>query len=168
MFEHFWTNIFFANFFFQKCSNFHETCGMGWIERKIKFQNFPIFICRVMVIFVTSSPQISMNFHDNLKNKNHKHFLFSFSFYSAHSAYFTKIWPFLRGGGGGWGLHILGWEKYHFFIENKYIGRSQFILVFIFIGNNCNEINSQKYLCVVMPTHKYREKLAAHTLCMFI
>ena len=34
--------------FFLKLSNLHETCGIGWIERKIKFQ---IFIFRVMVIF---------------------------------------------------------------------------------------------------------------------
>ena len=30
-------------FFFQKCSNLHERCGIGWIERKIKFQIFQIF-----------------------------------------------------------------------------------------------------------------------------
>ena len=34
---------------------------------------------KVMVIFVTSSPQFSMNFHNNSKNKNRKEMLFSFS-----------------------------------------------------------------------------------------
>ena len=38
-------------FFFQKWSNLHERSGIGWIERKIKFQIFPIFIFRIMVIF---------------------------------------------------------------------------------------------------------------------
>ena len=38
----------FTFFFFQKCSNLHERCGIGWFKREIKF---PIFIFRVMVIF---------------------------------------------------------------------------------------------------------------------
>ena len=45
------SNIFFSNFFF-KCSNVHERCVIAWIERKLKFQIFPIFIFRVMVIFI--------------------------------------------------------------------------------------------------------------------
>ena len=35
-------------FFLQKWSNLHERSGIGWLERKIKFQ---IFVFRVMVIF---------------------------------------------------------------------------------------------------------------------
>ena len=36
------------NFFFQKWSNLQERSGIGWIQRKNKFQIFPIFIFRVM------------------------------------------------------------------------------------------------------------------------
>ena len=39
---------------------------------QIKFQIFPIFIFRVMVIFVLKSLQFSMNFLDNSKNENWK------------------------------------------------------------------------------------------------
>ena len=42
----------YIHFFLQKCSNLHEGCGMCWIERKIKFHSFPIFIVWVMVFFV--------------------------------------------------------------------------------------------------------------------
>ena len=42
--------IFF--FFFSKCSNFHERCGMYWNEWRINFTIFPFFF-RVLVIFVT-------------------------------------------------------------------------------------------------------------------
>ena len=52
--------------------NLHEKSGIGWIERKIKLQIFTIFIFRAMVIFVTSSPQFSMNFHDNLDKSQKK------------------------------------------------------------------------------------------------
>ena len=53
-----------------------------------------------MVIFVTSSHQFSMKFHDNSKNKNRRIFLLYFPFYSAHSASYIKFPPVLRGGGG--------------------------------------------------------------------
>ena len=59
-FEHFWNKYIFSkknckksvvykkksNFFFQKCSNLHERCGMCWNEWKI---NFTILIFRVIV-----------------------------------------------------------------------------------------------------------------------
>ena len=48
--------------FFLKWSNLYDRSGIGWIERKIKFQIFPIFIFWVMVIFVMSSPQFSTTF----------------------------------------------------------------------------------------------------------
>ena len=47
----FFLNYFFVQnfqFFFQKFSNLLERSGIGWIERKTKFQIFPIFIFRVM------------------------------------------------------------------------------------------------------------------------
>ena len=60
-FDHFWRIFFFRFwclkkknwnqkkiFFLQKWSNLHERSGIGWIERKTKFQIFPIFIYRVM------------------------------------------------------------------------------------------------------------------------
>ena len=36
------------HFFFQKWSNLHERSGIGLIERKTKFQIFPIFIFRII------------------------------------------------------------------------------------------------------------------------
>ena len=50
-----------------------------------------------MVIFVMSSPEFSMNFRDNSKNKNCK---FDFSFVSTHCASSIKTGSKLRGGGG--------------------------------------------------------------------
>ena len=44
-----------------------------------------------------------MNFHHYLKNKIGKNLKFDFSFVSAHSIYFIKIWLLLN-------LHILSWE----------------------------------------------------------
>ena len=43
-------NLFF---YFWKFSNSDERSAIGWIERKTKFQIFPIFIFRVMVILAT-------------------------------------------------------------------------------------------------------------------
>ena len=40
-------------FFFSNFWNLYERSAIGWIERKTKFQIFPIFIFRVMVIFLT-------------------------------------------------------------------------------------------------------------------
>ena len=62
---------------------------------------------RVMVIFVLKSPQFSMNFHDNSKNKNRK---IDFSLDSAHYVSFIIKGEKLRGGG----LHILSWERSHY------------------------------------------------------
>ena len=84
------------NYYF---SNLYEKFGIGWIERKIKFQ---IFILPAMVIFVTSSPQFSMNFHDISKKENLKIKLFRFSFYSAHSASLKKNLTISEGGGSAY------------------------------------------------------------------
>ena len=65
------------------------------LKEKSNFRFFPIFILRVMVIFVTSSHQFSMNFRDNLKNKNRK---IDFLFDSKHCASFIKTGAKLRGG----------------------------------------------------------------------
>ena len=51
-----------------------------------------------LIIFVTSIPQFSMNFHANSKNKSHKKNVFRFSFYSVHFVSFIKLWPLLREG----------------------------------------------------------------------
>ena len=59
----------------QKWSDFYERCGM----------------CGIFI--------------HNSKNRNHKTFLSRFSFYIVHSTSSIKIWPLLRGRGGG--LHIL-------------------------------------------------------------
>ena len=68
-------------FFFQMCSNLHERCGIGWIKRKIKFQIFPIFIFRVMVIFgyfCSKKCPFSKNFYDTPKIKIEKLIFYSF------------------------------------------------------------------------------------------
>ena len=46
------------NIFYSKISNLHERSGISWIERKIKF---PIFIFRVMVIFVSTEGQLILS-----------------------------------------------------------------------------------------------------------
>ena len=55
-----------------------------------------------MVIFVLKSPQFSMNFHDNLKNRNWKT---DFSFVSAHSA---SLWKPDQNWGGGVCISLVG------------------------------------------------------------
>ena len=55
--------IGFIIYFFQKWSNSHERSGIGWIERKIKFQ---IFIFRVMVILVNWTEPVHLLFFDIL------------------------------------------------------------------------------------------------------
>ena len=77
-----------------KSSNLHERCGIGWIDRKTKFQIFPIFIFRVMVIFALKCPQFSINFYDNSKNEKT-----DFSFVSGHCASYKKTKSKLRGEG---------------------------------------------------------------------
>ena len=56
-------------------------------------------------------------FTHSSKNKNRQKNVFRFSFYSAHSTSFIKIWPLLR----GVGLHILSWEKVETFNGTKRI-----------------------------------------------
>ena len=55
--------------------------------------------------------QFSMNFHDNLKNKNQKNWKIYFSFVSAYCTSSLKTGSKLWGRGGRGGLHILSWEK---------------------------------------------------------
>ena len=59
-------------------------------SKKNKFSDFYFYS---YIIFVLKSPQFSLNFHDNSKNKNRK---IDFSFVSAHRATSTKIGSKLR------------------------------------------------------------------------
>ena len=91
-------------------SNLHEKSKIGCIERKIKFSIFLIFICRTMAIFVTSSPQFSKNFHDNLKKKSQNKMISFFILFSTfHISHKNKNLTISEGWGGG--LHILGWDR---------------------------------------------------------
>ena len=93
-------------------SNVHERTWIGWIERKIKFQTF---IFRVMVIFrdfCFKNCQLSMNFHDNSRNRNHKSPKIVFSFDSAHYASSKKVGSKLR---GGVCISFIGTEPKYFF-----------------------------------------------------
>ena len=95
-------NFFFCvqNFnLFKNCKNLHERSGIGWIERKKKFQIFPIFFSSYGH-FVTSSPQFLMKFRNNSKNKEHRIFFFIFPtlfniFHMFHGVF--KVWPLLTG-----------------------------------------------------------------------
>ena len=80
-------------------------------------------------------------FQDNSKNKkNWKLFLFQFSFYSAHSASSIKTGSQLRGRGGG--LHILSWEKPHFWCKSF----SKFKFSWFFF-NVLKKIRYISYIC---------------------
>ena len=86
------------NFFVQKCSNLYKRCGMCWNKWKI---NFPIFIFRIMVIFVFKITPIFEEFSPRTRKiKFANKISFRFSFYSAHSVTLIKIWPLLMGGVG--------------------------------------------------------------------
>ena len=71
-----------------------------WAESKEKsYFRFLFFkLWSFLVIIVLKSPQISMNFLDNSKNKNRN---VNFSFDSAHCASFMKMGSKLRGEGRG-------------------------------------------------------------------
>ena len=56
-------------------SSLHERSGIDWIDRKIKFQIFPIFIFCIMVTFMTSSLQFSMSFSRKSENLCIIHFI---------------------------------------------------------------------------------------------
>ena len=66
-------------FFFQNWSNLHDRSGIGWIERKTKFQ---IFNFRVMVI-IWSTPQFPKNFFTITREIK----IGEFSYYFCRSAY---------------------------------------------------------------------------------
>ena len=85
------------NFFFQKWSNLHER-KFHWleIERKIKFRIFPIFIFRVMVIFVIRIVNFRLIFSMNLTRKIKIGKLFFQSF--QHIAHLSWKWDQNRGG----------------------------------------------------------------------
>ena len=122
MFQYLNKNI--ISFFFLECSNFHERCGISWIERKIKFQIFQNFIFRDIVIFVLKSHQFLMKFHDISKNKIWKIY---FSFVLAHYTSSIKTGSKLSGGGSAY----LQLEKF----QNK-IKKT--------IANNYDEKTSQR------------------------
>ena len=63
-----------------------KQCNYRKMQQFFFSYNFSKF--HFSVIFVTSSPQFSMYFHDNLKNKNRRIFVLFFPFYSEHSAPF--------------------------------------------------------------------------------
>ena len=81
---------------------FFKMVKFTWKIRNVlnrKRNQFSDFFLRVMVIFDHSCTQITPIFDEfsrYSKNKNHKQFLFRFSIYSAHSAYFIKIWQLLE------------------------------------------------------------------------
>ena len=96
----YWKSIFFL----QKWSNLQERSAISWIKRIIKFQ---IFIFRVMVIFVMSSPQFSWKIHrklgwwhykndHNSKNKNRRNLKVDYSFDSADCESFLWFWLLLH------------------------------------------------------------------------
>ena len=94
-----------------KISNLDARSAIGRIGRKTKFQIFPIFIFRVIVIFCDIITQI---FDDNSKNINLIIFSLFFPFYTAHSPSSIKGWSKVEGEEG---LHILNWEN-SFFVRN--------------------------------------------------
>ena len=96
--------------FFQKWVNLHERCGIGCIERKMKF---PIFIFRVVVIFVLKTVNFRRIFHNYSKNKNRRIFLLFFPYYITHSPSSIKGWSKVSGGRGRrkGGLHILNCDR---------------------------------------------------------
>ena len=61
-------------------------------------------------LFCSENCKFSMNFHDNLKNKNRKNLKISFSFVSAHCASVMKVGSKLRRRGGGVCLSLVGTE----------------------------------------------------------
>ena len=66
---------------------------------KNQISDFAIFIFWSYCRFCTQKdPNFRWIFTHNSKNKNWEKILFRFSFYSAHSASFIKIWPPLEGG----------------------------------------------------------------------
>ena len=78
--------------------NLDERSAIGWIERKSKFQIFPIFIFCVMVIFVKKSPQFSMI----TRKKKRRIFLIIFpGLFSTLRIFHNHFLrpPLLRGGG---------------------------------------------------------------------
>ena len=65
-------------------------------KEKSNFRFFRFLFFRVMVIFVLKTPQFSIHFHDNSKNKNQK---IDFLSDSTHCASLIKTGIKLRGGG---------------------------------------------------------------------
>ena len=78
-FTFFFLQFFFSNqFFFHKCLNSNERCGIDWIERKIKLQIFPILVFELWSFMIIFIPNFRWIFHDNSKSKNRKLILHSF------------------------------------------------------------------------------------------
>ena len=84
--------IFFVRNF-SKCtifyfSNLLERSGIGWIERKIKFQVFSIFVFQVIVKIHGKFRSFAYKNYHNSKNENRKNLKIGFSFYSADNSSF--------------------------------------------------------------------------------
>ena len=71
-----------SNFFCSNFSNFWnscERCGIGWFERKIKFQIFSIFIFRIMVFLYSNHPNFRWIFMITRKIKIRNWFFIYFT-----------------------------------------------------------------------------------------
>ena len=108
-------------FFFKSVQIYIRDAEYAETNEKSIFRFFEKSIFRAMVIFVLKSPQFSMNFHDNSKNKNWKNRKKDFSFISAHFASFMKVGSKLRGEGGS-AYPLLGkGQTLNLFLENVLI-----------------------------------------------
>ena len=91
---------------------------IGWIERKTKFQIFPIFIFWVMVIFVTSSdhhPNFQLNFTITQKIKIREFFLLCFP--TQHTPHLSYTFHHFWGVGGGGSACPSLWQGPNIFHE---------------------------------------------------
>ena len=125
--------------FFQKWQNLPERCRMCWIESKIIFQIFPIFIFRIMVIFVLKMVNFRLLFSITRKIKNRKIWnmiLLSFQHIVHFSYKFGHFW-----GGGGICISLVGkhpWnvsEKNLIKIRAKNMFSLQHLQFFLALGN---------------------------------
>ena len=132
-------------------SNVHERTGIGWIERKIKFQ---IFIFLFMVIFrhfCSKNCQFSMNFHDNLRNRNRKNRkLFFHSF--QHIAHLSWKWNQNWGWGGVYISFVGTQPKYFVSIRFRrfiFLRKTRFFFLKKKIVLKSSETYSQKYFWIL-------------------
>ena len=102
--------------FYSKCSNLHEISGIGWIERKIRFQIFTTIIFRVMVIFIIKTVNFWWIFTITRKIKE-----LNFLFDSVHCASFMKMGAKLRGRRG-----VVCEICFKIWAKNKFRNRTSF------------------------------------------